>query len=191
MSSKMAPGGVVGTMESSGSTNDERNGGRGEPEGFDRFFRSLFPKAVAVARRVTNDPGTAEDAALEAFVRAHLRWAKIGGEPWREAWILRVTVNEAIRRLQRRGLEPPTTPTADLADEVVLRETLRAALRSLPRRQAEVIALRYLVGLSEAEIAAALDISRGTVKTHLRRGLSGLRGSVGHNLEEAHVARPT
>jgi len=191
MSSKTPSGRVVGTMEASGSASGKRDDREYEPEDFDRFFRSLFPNAVAVARRVTNDAGTAEDAALEAFLRAHLKWGKIGGEPWREAWTLRVTVNEAIRRLPRRRLEPPLPQIADPADEVVLRETLRAALRSLPRRQAEVIALRYLVGLSETEIATGLDISSGTVKTHLRRGLSGLRGSVDRNVKEAHLARPT
>ena len=177
-------------MEAPGHSSGERHVEE-SVEDFDRFFRLTFSRAVAVARRVTNDADTAEDAALEAFVRAHLKWSRIGGEPWREAWTLRVTVNESIRRLPRRRPATPVAQAADPADEVVLRETLTAALQSLPRRQCEVIALRYLVGLSETEIAAALDLGHGTVKTHLRRGLSGLRRTVGSDLKEEHLASLT
>jgi DNA-directed RNA polymerase specialized sigma24 family protein len=49
--------------------------------------------------------------------------------------------------------------------------------------------MRYLLGLSETEVAAALNISHGTVKTHLRRGITALRGTVGRTLKEEHLAR--
>jgi RNA polymerase sigma-70 factor (ECF subfamily) len=156
---------------------------------FDRFFRRVFPKTVAVAQRVTGDRAAAEDAALEALAKAHFRWDKIGAEPYREVWVLRVAVNEAIRRLPRPRMAPPRLETSDLADEVALRQTLTAALRKLPRRQCEVVVLRYLLGLSETQVAEALNISHGTVKTHLRRGISGLRETVGRNLKEEHLVR--
>jgi RNA polymerase sigma factor (sigma-70 family) len=158
---------------------------------FDEFFRTMFARTVAAAFRVTSDRAAAEDAALEALAKAHYRWKRIGAQPWRELWVLRVAVNEAIRRLPRSPEVIPENGMKDLADEVVLRQTLTAALRELPRRQCEVIAMRYLVGLSEAEVAAALNISHGTVKTHLRRGISSLRGTVGLALKEEHVARLT
>jgi RNA polymerase sigma factor (sigma-70 family) len=156
---------------------------------FDQFFRAMFARTVAAAYRVTSDRAAAEDAALEALAKAHYRWNRIGPEPWRELWVLRVAINEAIRRLPRSPEMIPENRTRDLADEVVLRQTLTAALQQLPRRQCEVIAMRYLLGLSETEVAAALNISHGTVKTHLRRGISGLRGTVGLALKEEHLAR--
>lgn len=156
---------------------------------FDQFFCQVFPRAVGVAQRVTGERSAAEDAALEALAKAHFRWKRVGAEPWREVWVLKVAVNEAIRRLPRARNLPRIFDAADPADDVVLRQTLIAALKALPRRQCEVITLRYLVGLSETEVATALEISHGTVKTHLRRGLSDLRGTVGHNLKEDHLAR--
>src|SRR5271166_6666968 len=153
---------------------------------FDSFFRSVFPKAVGVAQRVTGERAAAEDAALDALAKAHFRWPRIGDEPWREMWVLRVAVNEAIRRLPRnRTLERPV-PTNDLADDVALRQTLTVALGRLPRRQCEVIVMRYLLGYSETQVATTLGISHGTVKTHLHRGMSALRGTLGQQFKEEH-----
>jgi RNA polymerase sigma-70 factor (sigma-E family) len=163
-----------------------------DEHGFEAFFRAVFPKAVGVARRVTGEHGAAEDAAIEAMAKAHVRWERIGPEQWRERWVLRVAVNEAIRRLPRAtgGARDDVQRAqgSDPADEVVLRQALSAALQRLPRRQREVVVLRYLVGLSEAQVAEALDISHGTVKTHLRRGLAGLRKDVNQDLREDHIA---
>jgi len=161
----------------------------GSREEYEAFFRRVFPRAVGVALRISGDRPAAEDAALEALAKAHTRWCKIGGEPWSEAWVLRVTVNEAIRRLPRRPPlvpQPPDHP--DPSDVVVVRQTLVAALRLLPKRQREVVVLRFLVGLSEPEVAAALGLSLGTVKTHLRRGLARLRTTLGPSLKEEHLA---
>jgi RNA polymerase sigma factor (sigma-70 family) len=77
----------------------------------------------------------------------------------------------------------------DLSDDVVLRQTMTEALRLLPTRQREVIVLRYLLGLSETEVAQALHLSHGTVKTHLRRGIARLRATVGRELKEDHLVR--
>jgi RNA polymerase sigma factor (sigma-70 family) len=193
----------------------------GDEHGFEAFFRAAFPKAVAVARRVTGEHAAAEDAAIEAMAKAHLRWQRIGPAPWRERWVLRVAVNEAIRRLPRAtagargdvasggarpgeerciggggravgdGTARQPTEGSDPAEEIVLRQALTAALRRLPRRQREVVVLRYLVGLSETQVAEALDISHGTVKTHLRRGLAGLRKDMDQDLKEEHLASLT
>ena len=171
-----------------GSGDGGATAGKG-PDDFDEFFRGVFPKAVSLAQRVTGDRAAAEDAALEALAKVHLRWNKIGAQPWRDVWVFKVAVNEAIRRLPRPRTLPRLLVTSDPADEVVLRQTLTAALRKLPRRQCEVIVLRYLLGLPETQVADVLNISHGTVKTHLRRGISGLRETVGRNLKEEHLAR--
>jgi RNA polymerase sigma factor (sigma-70 family) len=189
----------------------------GDEQGFEAFFRAVFPRAVAVARRVTGEHAAAEDAAIEAMAKAHLRWQRIGPAPWREPWVLRVAVNEAIRRLPRAmagarddlasdnawtaaerstaggrrvgdGAAGQRAQAPDPAEEVVLRQALTAALQRLPRRQREVVVLRYLVGLSETQVAEALDISHGTVKTHLRRGIAGLRKDIDQDLKEERLA---
>jgi RNA polymerase sigma factor (sigma-70 family) len=157
---------------------------------FEGFFRAVFPKAVRVALRVTGDRGAAEDAAIEALAKAHCRWSRIGPKSWRDAWVLRVAANEAIRRLPRpRDELPRVFETSDPADDIVIRQALCAGLQALPRRQREVIVLRYLLGLSETEVASLLAVSQGTVKTHLRRGTETLRARLGRNLKEEHLAR--
>jgi RNA polymerase sigma factor (sigma-70 family) len=144
-------------------------------ESFEVFFRRVIPRAVSAAQRVTADRPSAEDAAVEALTKAHLRWTHLADEEWRDLWVVRVAVNEAIRRLPRvaRTFEIPAG--ADFAEMVATRAMLGWALGALPRRQREVVVLRHLVGLSEVEVAMMLDISHGTVKTHLRRGLAVLR----------------
>jgi RNA polymerase sigma-70 factor (sigma-E family) len=188
VSSETRPPRIWRVMRPSTGTGEQAERADSATNDFDRFFRAVFPKAIGVAQRVTGDRASAEDAALEALAKTHLRWARIGHQPWREAWVLRVAVNEAIRRLPRPREVPRMPDASDPADEVALRQTLTAALRKLPRRQCEVVVLRYLLGFSETQVAEALKISHGTVKTHLRRGITGLRKTVGPNLKEEHLA---
>jgi RNA polymerase sigma factor (sigma-70 family) len=147
-----------------------------------------LPRAVAAAQRVTGERASAEDAAVEALTKAHLRWSYLAGEEWRDLWVLRVSVNEAIRHLPR--VARPVTPPegVDLAEMVATREMLGWALTALPRRQREVVVLRHLLGLSEVEVAMALQISHGTVKTHLRRGLAVLRSRLQPDRKERDLA---
>lgn len=74
-----------------------------------------------------------------------------------------------------------------IEDLTASRLALVDALRALPRRQRDVVVLRHLSGLSEQEVAAALKIAQGTVKTHLRRGMAALRGRLADG-EEPEVA---
>src|SRR5665213_4019708 len=143
---------------------------------YDAYFRRMFPRAVAVARRVTVDDARAKDAAQIAFERAYSRWPRVRLLEWRDAWVLRVTINEAIRQTRPLPLAPPIQPASDETDLVDLRHSLVEALQRLPRRQREAVTLRYLTDLSEIEVANVLEISRGSVKTHLHRGLAALRG---------------
>lgn len=81
--------------------------GRSEADDFDLFFRGVFPKTVAVAERITGERSSAEDAAVDALAKAYVRWRRVGGRPRREAWVCKVAVNEAIRRLPRSGAAVP------------------------------------------------------------------------------------
>jgi RNA polymerase sigma factor (sigma-70 family) len=171
-----------------GTPRREPTSATGSVESFEVFFRRVLPRAVAAAQRVTGERASAEDAAVEALTKAHLRWPYLAGEEWRDLWVVRVSVNEAIRHLPRPA-RPVTAPAgADLAETVANREMLGWSLAALPRRQREVIVLRHLMGLSEVEVAMALEISHGTVKTHLRRGLAVLRLRLEADRKEGDLA---
>jgi RNA polymerase sigma factor (sigma-70 family) len=158
---------------------------------FDELFRESWARAVASARRVVGTTAEAEELAAEAFTRAYDRWPSLHRHPAPRAWILRVTINLALDSLRKRRPEDEvidlregnldlTDPDKDVA---IMRLALGAALRALPDKQRAAIALRYLAGCDEEETAAALGISPGTVKTHLKRGLERLRRQLGTDPE--------
>lgn len=155
--------------------------------GFEEAFRDLYPRALRLAERMLGNRAAAEDIAAETMARALLRWDRL--DPDRVAgWVLRVAANQAIDLMRRKG-RTMTPGVVDLEDATTERLALAAALKRLPRRQRESIVLRYLSDLSEADTAAALGISPGSVKTHVHRGLGSLRAELGHDALEgaAHV----
>jgi RNA polymerase sigma-70 factor (sigma-E family) len=168
-------------MDSQGGAND------GRVETFDAFFARMLPRTIRAARRVTGDPWTAEDVAVEALAKAHARWARVGPLEWKDAWLLKVASREALRHLRQHPPLPAPREAGDEADAVVLRRALAAALARLPKRQRETVVLRYLCDLSEPDVAAALGVSAGTVKTHLHRAIASLRLSMGPDFEEGYV----
>lgn len=145
-------------------------------ESFEKAFDELFALAMRLAQRILGNAAAAEDVAAEALARAYADWPKVGRLPYRNAWVMRVAANLAIDAARRRlpKLEPSHS-SLSIEDAVTLRMALAAALRALPRRQREVIVLRYLSGLSEEATAESLGISAGTVKSHTHRALANLR----------------
>jgi RNA polymerase sigma factor (sigma-70 family) len=153
-------------------------------DGFDEAFDELFPRAVRLGTRLLGNRAAAEDVAAEALARAYARWSKVAGLPYRDGWVLKVATNLAIDRLRRRPPEVTPAPAADFEADVDLRMALNAALLTLAPRQRQAVTLRYLGGLTDREVALALGISLGSVKTHIHRGLHGLRATLGAGLEE-------
>lgn len=156
-------------------------------EDFDQFFDVLFPRAQSLAWRIVGNRCAAEDIAAEALTRAYARWPRLQGLSHRDGWVLRVASNLAIDAVRRRPApfsSRENTSHEDLSD---LRLALAAALHSLPYRQRAVITLRFLSDLSEVEVAAALGMAVGTVKSHTHRGLANLRGHIG-DVEEVALA---
>jgi RNA polymerase sigma-70 factor (ECF subfamily) len=143
-------------------------------------FRRLLPQARALARRITGDEALAEEIAAEALTRLYVRWFWLSRKPHLDAWVNRVATNLALDALRRRHRVhgPRAEAAPDPVHLVSDRLELTAALRKLPRRQREVVALRLLADLSEREVAAMLQLSEGTVKTHLHRALASLRTSL-------------
>lgn len=152
--------------------------GRGsDDEEFEELFDSFFSTAQRVAYRVVGDAQVAEDLAAEAFVRLYVRWGRLRNDPGRTGWVLKVTANLAVDTLRRQAhpLPPMPDPTPGPEDAQVLHMALSQALLLLPRRQRAVVVLRYLADLTEEEVALALGISVGSVKTHRHRAVARLR----------------
>jgi RNA polymerase sigma factor (sigma-70 family) len=146
---------------------------------FEEAFEPMRRAAYRAAYRLLGDRASAEDVAGEAVARAYARWTSIADHP--EPWVVTVATNLALdvgrRRataIDRRALLIDDAP----ADQVERRLDLQAALRALPRRQREVVVLRFLGDFSERATAAALSLDIGTVKSHAARGLSRLRTTV-------------
>jgi RNA polymerase sigma-70 factor (sigma-E family) len=143
-------------------------------EGFVEAFAGLYDCAYQHAYKLLGDRQEAEDLAQEACTRACLRWHQLDTP---RAWVIRVTTNLAFDRFRRlrstaRHLRLPPAPAVAPDDRHV---DLHRALAKLPKRQRDVVVLRYLADLSEAQTAAALGCSPGTVKSHAARGLHALR----------------
>jgi RNA polymerase sigma-70 factor (ECF subfamily) len=153
-------------------------------EDFDAAFDRLLPRAEAMARRFIGDPVEAQDVAAEALTRAFTRWRYLGRAEHRDGWVLRVTANLCIDRLKRGVPRQPDRAPVDEHDSVLLRIALVEALRALPRRQREVIVLRYFSDLTEADVATALRVKVGTVKTHHHRALRTLQERLGERTDE-------
>lgn len=160
-----------------------------ESEEFDRVFPELFASAFRAARRILLTEAEAEDAAAEALAKTLMHWRKVAGLAHRDAWVVRVAINCALDMARkRRGPPAQPDPIPDPADAAALRFALVAALSELPRRQREVIALRYLGDLSSVEVADALGISNNSVKKHAARAMHSLRNTVGPGLGEDSFA---
>jgi RNA polymerase sigma factor (sigma-70 family) len=153
------------------------------PKGFEDAFRELYPRAYGLAYRMLGNRQAAEDVASETMARALMRWNRLDRDRL-PGWVLRVTANQSIDLMRRKG-RTLEVGVVDLEDSTTLRLALADALRQLPKRQREAIALRYLSDLSEADTAAALGIAPGSVKVHVHRGLASLRNQLGHDTLEA------
>ncbi len=152
---------------------------------FEALYDEQYDRCTRLALRIVHDRAVAEEIASEAFARAWARWRRLGRDPRAAGWLLRVTTNLAIDATRRRqALAEASDADLSPADHATMRVALVQALQTLPRRQREAIALRYLADLSESDVSAALGVSAGSVKTHLHRGLARLRDSMGTDDEE-------
>lgn len=167
-------------------------------EEFAAAYPSLFSRAMRLAYRMTKDQALAEDVAAEALARAYSRWPAVLQMDQPEAWVMRVAVNIVIDDARRSTLLRRWMPTLGAGreaapsfdDDVAVRHALVAALGTLPKRQREAIALRYLAELDEEDISRSLQISPSSVRTHVQRGLSALRERLGPAIEGSlHATR--
>jgi len=146
---------------------------------FSVFYRDHFAGAVALAHALAGSR-RAEDVAQDALLAAYRKWDELD-EP--EHWLRRVIANRSRSALRRayaeaRAVARIGSPPPEVAVPVPT-DDFWAVVRKLPRRQAQVIALRYLEELSTIEVAAVLDITEATVRVHLHRARQKLATKFG------------
>ena len=153
---------------------------------FAALVQAEGPGAYRLARAILGSSADAEDAVQEAFLHA---WKELPGlrdaDRW-PAWFRRITVRAAIDRGRRRariheidlGTHEPE-PMADASAAVVERDDVARALRGLPADDRALLALRFLADLEVEDVARALGVPAGTVKSRLSRLLSRLRTESG------------
>jgi RNA polymerase sigma factor (sigma-70 family) len=143
---------------------------------FESRFDHLYALAYRVAYRIIGSREEANDVAQESLARASARWPSVADHA--EAWVATVAGRLAIDYWRaRRRREAATLVAERRSDDQHLGERLDLVrgLRGLPRRQRQIVVLRYLADRSEADVAALLGCSVGTVKAHASRGLAALR----------------
>ena len=152
---------------------------------FESFYRSEYRSVVGLAYALSGSRIAAEDITQDAFLAAHKEWDRVAFYEKPEAWVRRVVSNlsvsfirtrtreaGAMARLKPRGTYLPRMPEEDAH--------FWKAVRSLPKRQAQAVALHYLEDMSISDIAWILNCAENTVKVHLHKG----RKSLARKLDE-------
>lgn len=148
-------------------------------ESFESYYQRDYRSLLGLAIVLTGDRNIAEDLTQDAMADAHRRWDTIAGYDDPAAWVRRVLVNKRISRVRRLRSESKMLTRVGarrVADVEPTERTMEvwAAVRRLPPRQAQSIALLYWEDLSIAQIAEILDCGTETVKTHLKRARRAL-----------------
>jgi RNA polymerase sigma-70 factor (sigma-E family) len=147
---------------------------------FEEFAATRVDPLLRFARALTGDRGLAEDIVQDVALRLYVRRDDLPAIADLDSYARRMVVNGYLswgRKWFRvlPSASPPVHAESDPADAVLDRQLMLARLRRLPRRQRTVLVLRYYQGLSDAEIAAELRCSVGTVRSHASRALAVLR----------------
>jgi len=163
-------------------------------QALEQLYAAHWRSLVRLAVLLVHDNGLAEEVVQDAFIAVHDRWHRLRDPDRALAYLRQTVVNRSRSALRHRAVVnrhvARGTHEVDVAgsDDGALagerRDAVLAAMRSLPDRQREVMALRYYAELSEGEIADALGISRGAVKSHASRGAAALRTALADYLEE-------
>src|SRR5271156_4265837 len=146
------------------------------------LFRAHHLELVRLAVLIVGDLATAEDVVQDAFEQLHRRWRTLRKQSSALDYARSAVLNGSRSVLRRRSvarrhearIAPPAWQDADTAVLLEQRTELIEAFRLLPRRQREVLALRYYLDMSVADVATTLRISEGAVRSTTSRGLASL-----------------
>lgn len=159
---------------------------------FEKYARTAFPQLVRAARLLGVDPADAEDVAQDALVIVCTRWSHIRDKGAVDAYAYRCLVRGTRRHLRRAGLRRQrlkyvTPPEAVASDDGSFQEdAVHAAVNTLPRRQREIVILRFFCDLSVRDVARLLSCTEGTIKSQTSKAMHQLKsilvGSIRENL---------
>lgn len=147
------------------------------------LYTAHYRSLVRMAALLLHDAAAAEDVVQDAFVAMHGSWRRLRDTDKALAYLRQAVINRARSRLRHlkvveRHAESAPSDAASAETNAMRgfeRAELMARIRALPLRQREVLVLRYYADLSEAQIADAMGISSGAVKSHASRGIAALR----------------
>ena len=150
------------------------------------IYHGEYKSLVRLAVLLVHDVPTAEEVVQDAFEAMHTAQRRLRDSEKALSYLRQAVVNKSRSVLRHRTVvdknapkPAPDEPSAEHAAMALIERTaVVAALRALPERQREAIVLRYYADFSEADIAAAMGISRGAVKSHTARGMSALRSTL-------------
>jgi RNA polymerase sigma-70 factor (ECF subfamily) len=142
----------------------------------EQLFRDEYSRIVIVLSAQLRDRGAAEECAQDAFLEAVRHWSKLRTYDDPKAWLWLVALRRGAKWSKRRSRPPVAVSPPAPAPELDLLIDLHDAIRGLPNRQREVVALHYFADLSIRVIAGQLCISEGTVKSQLHDARLALRG---------------
>lgn len=148
-------------------------------ESFDSYYQRDYRSLVGLAYVLTGAQWAAEDLVQDAMTEAHRRWGVVSSYDDPGAWVRRVLVNRSTSRFRKltreaRMLTKIGSRRVEIVQPAERSLEVWAAVRALPPRQAQAIALRYWEDRTTRQIASVLDCGEETVKTHLKRGRSTL-----------------
>ncbi|WP_426573493.1 SigE family RNA polymerase sigma factor [Aquihabitans sp. McL0605] len=166
--------------------------GHGRTYAFDAVFRADHRAIVALVWALSGSRAVAEEITQEAFLKAHVRWDRIGRYDNPGAWVRRVAINLATSNRRRGQAEERAlgriggvSEAADRTADVVGADRFWSAVRTLPERQQAVVALHYLEDRSVVDVAEVLGIAEGTVKAHLHKARAALAARLVIDPEDA------
>ena len=145
---------------------------------FEAFYRSESEGLYRALTLAVGNVDLAREATDEGFVRAYQHWRKINAYDNPAGWVYRVALNWARSRLRKTKREVITADVRELAIGFSADHDLIDAVQQLPLEFRSVVVLRYLMQWSTAEVAEALGVPSGTVKSRLSRALGQLRTSL-------------
>ena len=150
---------------------------------FAEFYRSAADECLRAVLVSIGDQDTAREVVDEAFARAWASWRTVSKHPAPKAWVVRTALNASISRWRRRRREVSVPDPGRVADPPavggvsasLVDPRIMAALKRLPARQRQVVALRLILDLDTAGTAEVLGIAAGTVMAHMGRAMAALR----------------
>jgi RNA polymerase sigma-70 factor (ECF subfamily) len=150
---------------------------------FTRLVADNQAMVFSLALRFMRNREVAEEVAQDVFLQCYRQIGRIENESHACSWLRRTVCHRSIDELRKRRFRPaiglddvPEPAAVDVLPDMLLRDRIRGLVEALPEKARMVVVLRYQEDLAPAEIAEALDMPISTVKSHLHRSLTLLRG---------------